>query len=63
MFNFIAKGSIFALNTSSKKMEIIEKGTVIKPRLREGNNCIILKDKHLYEITVDVFKEFFSIYK
>lgn len=63
MYNFIANKNIFALNSSSRKMEIIEEGSIIKPRLKQGNNCIILKDKHLYEMTADVFKEFFSIHK
>lgn len=63
MYNFIVNKNIFALNTSSKKMEIIKEGTIIKPRLKKGNSCIILKDKNLYELTTDVFKEFLSIDK
>lgn len=63
MYNFIANKNVFVLNSSSRRMEIIEEGTVIRPRLKQGNNCLILKDKCLYELTVDVFKEFFSIHK
>lgn len=63
MISFVANRSVFALNSQSKKMEIIEKGTIINPRLKEGNNCIISKDKQLYEVTVDIFKEFFNLCK
>lgn len=63
MINFVANRNVFGLNSHSKKMEIIEKGTVINPRLKKGNNCIISKDKQFYEVTVDIFKEFFYLCK
>ena len=57
----ISNRDVFALNKNTKKMEIIKTGSVIKYRSRKENNYIILKDKVLYEVTADIFNEFFGV--